>query len=582
MRSDDIATARKSTEPITELWLHGANSLAGIEELTSLETVGLVETQHLLDTQLVRLAELPELTTLQLGGDALLQLPPAITKLESLRKLKLIFTPRLDLADALPRLAKMRALDSLQLHLKASIARGQFQPSHELPDVFDKLVQIRDLELGQGLYPFPPSIGRMKKLESLSAGCNAFDSISPAIGRLENLRSLDLRSLPITALPDELCDCASLEVLFLFNCRQLVALPEDLGRLGNLRHLNIRDTKIRSLPASSANLAELRELIASPRSKLAVPAGFMADGADVLEGPPALLEQVAMRATETEGEDFVTIDDASRIPDSFGDPRHLVIDLPTFKGKLPQLAQLRALKTLKIRAVDLDAAFTALARVRSLRELEISGRCTALPDSLGGLTALTNLTLWTEGLKTLPTALGRLEDLEELIVGHGPKDLPPEIAKCTALRRLVFNGDTKLCKELAACTALEELHACAKAIAQLDVIAKLGSIVRLHLRLESDLDTSALFGAWKGRSLELIQLEGRLTRLPPEIGLVRVTRLDLGSSDLDTLPDELRECSSLTEIVLSGWRAASLKKFFPRGRWRKSDYNGKAHYSRSD
>ena len=309
VRFDDLSQARKSTEPVTELWLHGAKSLAGIEELTSLETVGLMDTD--LGAECARLAELPELTTLQLGGDALLHLPP--------------------------------------------------------------------------------------------------------------------------------------------------------GRLFNLRHLNIRDTKIRSLPASTAAHAELRELIASPRNKLTVPGGFMANGADVLEGPPELLEHIAMRATETEGEDFVTIDDASRIPDSFGDPRHLKIDLPTFKGKLPQLAHLKHLQTLKIRTVDLASAFTALANARLLRELEVSGQCTALPDSLGGLTALTHLTLWAEGLEELPAALGHLINLEELIVGHGAKALPPEIAKCTALRRLVVTGDTRLCSELAACTALEELHASAKA-----------------------------------------------------------------------------------------------------------------------
>jgi len=114
------------------------------------------------------------------------------------------------------------------------------------------------------------------------------------------------------------------------------------------------------------------------------------------------------------------------------------------------------------------------------------------------------------------------------------------------------------------------------------VLARLGSLTRLYLRLDADLDTSTLFRAWQGRSLELIQLEGYLTRLPPEIGLVRVARLDLGSSSIDTLPDELRECTNLREIVLPGWRASMLKKFFPKGRWRKSDYNGKATYARGD
>jgi len=52
------------------------------------------------------------------------------------------------------------------------------------------------------------------------------------------------------------------------------------------------------------------------------------------------------------------------------------------------------------------------------------------------------------------------------------------------------------------------------------------------------------------------------------IGLVRVARLDLGSSSIDTLPDELRECTDLREIVLLGWRASMLKKSFPKGRWR--------------
>jgi Leucine-rich repeat (LRR) protein len=575
MRYRSLEEAFAATEPVTELWLGDKPvKLTGIERLTSIQSITLAALDA---AACARLAELPDLTTLQLNSA--LEVSAAITKLKSLRVVKLVFCDALDLADALPKLAKLRTLDTLEIKMHGSMSRGIPQPGIALPDVFGRFTQLRELAMQDGLHPFPPSIGSMTNLEVLSLPVNAFESIPKTIGKLQNLRVLELTSTTITKLPDELCECTQLESLGLLNCRKLAELPRDLGRLTSLRFLTIARTRIKALPASAAELTELRQFHASENQRLAVPAGFMADGADELTGPPDLLATIAMRPTETAGEDWVSIADPDRIPKSFGDPRTLEVRLPNYKKPLPQLGKLRSLETLDLDVHDLDAAFAALVGSRALRELTISGDHRTLPPSIGKLSGLTHLTIWAP-IKQLPTELGDLVDLQELIVGSTVK-VPPSIGKLVALRRLQLDRDTQLPAELRGCIAIALLNVGASTNAELTTIGSLPALDELMLRCSAKVDLANLARPLAGRTLSRFRIEGEIESLPPEIAGVQIRRLELESSQIRTLPAEARDWPTLREVVVRTYHASQLKPSLPRGRWRKREYSSEALYTRT-
>lgn len=80
--------------------------------------------------------------------------------------------------------------------------------------------------------------------------------IPPGIGRLSNLKVLNLPNNGITLLPDEIGNLHKLEMLILSN-NKLTSLPDDIGKLQNLKILSLLNNKLSSFPLMICNIRNL-------------------------------------------------------------------------------------------------------------------------------------------------------------------------------------------------------------------------------------------------------------------------------------------------------------------------------------
>jgi internalin A len=111
----------------------------------------------------------------------------------------------------------------------------------------------------KGLTFIPADIGKLTNLRRLNLRNNQLTSLPAEIGQLINLREVDLNSNQLISLPTEIGQLINLTRLDLNN-NQLAKLPAEAGQLNNLRELYISNNQLTSLPAEIGKLANLREL----------------------------------------------------------------------------------------------------------------------------------------------------------------------------------------------------------------------------------------------------------------------------------------------------------------------------------
>jgi hypothetical protein len=81
-----------------------------------------------------------------------------------------------------------------------------------------------------------------------------------SIGKIKQLRYLDLSFTSIKRLPDSMCQLINLQTLKLSCCNNLVGLPRDMRKLINLWHLDITGTSIMEMPIQLGRLKHLHTL----------------------------------------------------------------------------------------------------------------------------------------------------------------------------------------------------------------------------------------------------------------------------------------------------------------------------------
>ncbi len=228
---------------------------------------------------------------------------------------------------------------------------SSFDPKEELVRI-GNLSALRTLIL-HNINSLPESIGRLKRLETLSIDRTEITSLPESFGDLTSLKELDLIFNQLTSLPESFGNLKSL-VYLSFNGNSLYNLPESFGNLTSLEYLHLSSNKLTSLPDSFGNLSSLEYLKLSNNLLSSLPESF---------GDLKSLKEL-----------HIGFNELTSLPESFGNLSSLeylflfhnnLINLPESFGSL------KTLKTLGIEDNNISSFPYNFEDLQSLGELNI-------------------------------------------------------------------------------------------------------------------------------------------------------------------------------------------------------------------
>ncbi|KAL5725109.1 hypothetical protein ACHQM5_008289 [Ranunculus cassubicifolius] len=122
-----------------------------------------------------------------------------------------------------------------------------------------KVRTLMSVNIDFSLYELFSKLSCLRVLDLQECGS---EELPEVVEKLVHLRYLDLsRNKYLLELPETICNLYNLQTLMLNDCRQLKKLPEEIGRLSNLRHLEMAYTwDLVCLPESIKRLSSLRTL----------------------------------------------------------------------------------------------------------------------------------------------------------------------------------------------------------------------------------------------------------------------------------------------------------------------------------
>ena len=194
------------------------------------------------------LAQLANLHTLHLGGNAIAAIPDSLAQLINLQTLVLDSNQIAAIPDSLAQLVNLHTLD---LGGNAITA---------IPDSLGKLVNLQTLALDSNqIAAIPDSLAQLVNLQTLGLRSNQIAAIPDSLAQLVNLQTLGLRSNQIAAIPDSLAQLVNLQTLHL-GSNQIATIPDSLAQMSDLHVLYLNDNRITAIPSSIARLAQLEKL----------------------------------------------------------------------------------------------------------------------------------------------------------------------------------------------------------------------------------------------------------------------------------------------------------------------------------
>lgn len=132
----------------------------------------------------------------------------------------------------------------------------------ELPEKFERLVNLRELDISGNELVDISEVCNLTKLQILNVEHNNVQFLSPEFGNLTNLKHLSLHGNSLVSLPNEFCNLTNLVSLNLIT-NYLKTLPENFGNLIKLEELDLTENRLISLPKSIENLSNLQSLCLS-------------------------------------------------------------------------------------------------------------------------------------------------------------------------------------------------------------------------------------------------------------------------------------------------------------------------------
>lgn len=191
--------------------------------------------------KVIEKAKVSGATELNLRGEGLQELSPAIGQLTNLTDLNLSGNQLTELPPEIFHLTKLARLNLSQNYLA------------ELPHEICKLTSLTALYLGGNqLTKLPPEICQLTGLARLSLSGNKLTALPPDIIRLIKLVKISLRGNQLTKLPPEIIQLPNLNDLDIRR-NELTELPSQLFYLPKLETLELHDNPLSSPPLEIAN-----------------------------------------------------------------------------------------------------------------------------------------------------------------------------------------------------------------------------------------------------------------------------------------------------------------------------------------
>lgn len=325
---------------------------------------------------------------LNLSNIELTELPEIVTRISTLRVLRLFGNNLSALPSSMDRLLDLEAL-----YLGANHFTDESLFSEGSLEVICKLPSLTTLALNHnGLFEVPKMTFRCPRLQTLKLGSNHISALPPELLQLSNLRGLFLDTNAITTLPPWLSGMRALEELILAN-NPVESLPPAINQLTRLKLLSLRQTRVTQLDPEVFSLAGLKVLNLR--------------GAPLAVLPPQVGNLVNLTGIDLSGTQITSL------PSQFG-----------------QLLRLQLLGLSGLRFPEIPASIFGLT---ALRNLNLSGtRAQTIPAAISNLTDLRSLDLGAMGLLSVPAELFLLPALRRLnLSGNRLRSIPPAIAVST-------------------------------------------------------------------------------------------------------------------------------------------------------
>ena len=335
------------------------------------------------------IAELTNLTTLDLSYNQLNELPAEIAELTNLTTLDLSYNQLNELPAEISQLTNLTTL---------YLSGNQL---NELPAEISQLTNLTTLDLGENkLNELPAEIGKLTNLTKLSLSKNQISQLPAEITKLTNLTTLSLSSNQLSELPVEIRMLANLTTLSL-SSNQLSELPAEIGNLTNLTTLSLKRNQLSELPIEIGNLTNLTTLSLNggQLSELPIEIGNLTN-----------LTTLSLNESQ-------------------------LSELPAEIGNLTNLTRL------SLRRNQLSKLPAEIGNLTNLTTFSLSrNQLSELPAEIGNLTNLTRLSLWRNQLSELPAEIGNLTNLTMLSLKRNQlSELPAEIGNLTNLTTLYLN-----------------------------------------------------------------------------------------------------------------------------------------------
>lgn len=130
-----------------------------------------------------------------------------------------------------------------------------------LPRKRQTLLELKTLSFyeEEKIETLPPEIGKLRQLKELNVFSNNLTSLPPEIAQLNQLKALDVGGNNLSTLPPEIFNLRQLEELDIgFN--KFRTLPPEIGQLRQLKKLYVEENEFSSLPPEIFQLRYLKKL----------------------------------------------------------------------------------------------------------------------------------------------------------------------------------------------------------------------------------------------------------------------------------------------------------------------------------